>query len=156
MEHVLRVYLGSHKHERPPPASKRAVRSNETRVANIAPRSVPSDHLTGQYIRQGSKLTGPVTLLLVHRAATTKAKASTFVLRVLDDGRRSYVSSLWDSSSPGTYAIEYRGIRYAVTLTADLATFAPSGGGTVNSNVPPVVKIDNTPLGSCSPVDPCP
>ena len=99
-------------------------------MANIAPPERSSDHLTGQYIRQGSKLTGPVTLLLVHRAATTKAKADTFVLRVLDDGRRSYVSSLWDSSPPGTYALEYRGIRYAVTLTADTATVAPAQVGT--------------------------
>jgi hypothetical protein len=104
--------------------------------------------LTGQYVRQGSKLTGPVTLLLVHRAATTKAKAGTFVLQVQDDGRRSYVSSLWDSSPPGTYALEYRGIRYAVTLTADLATFAPSAGGTVNSNVPLVAENSNTSIGS--------
>lgn len=94
-------------------------------MTNIDPSERSSDHLTGQYIRQGSKLTGPVTLLLVHRAATTKAKADTFVLRVLDDGRRSYVSSLWDSSTPGTYALEYRGIRYTVTLTADLATVEP-------------------------------
>jgi len=94
-------------------------------LANIAPPERSSDHLTGQYIRQGSKLTGPVTLLLVHRAATTKAKASTFVLRVADDGRRSYVSSLWDSSPPGTYALEYRGIRYTVTMTDTLAFVSP-------------------------------
>lgn len=117
-------------------------------MQTYAPRSTSSDPLTGQYVRQGSKLTGPVTLLLVHRAATTKAKAGTFVLQVQDDGRRSYVSSLWDSSPPGTYALEYRGIRYAVTLTADLATFAPSAGGTVNSNVPLVAENSNTSIGS--------
>ena len=99
-------------------------------MQTYAPRSTSSDPLTGQYVRQGSKLTGPVTLLLVHREATTKAKANTFVLRVQDDGRRSYVSSLWDSSPPGTYALEYRGIRYAVTLTEDTATVAPAHGGT--------------------------
>lgn len=115
-------------------------------MQTYAPRSTSSDPLTGQYVRQGSKLTGPVTLLLVHRAATTKAKANTFVLRVLDDGRRSYVSSLWDSSSPGTYAIEYRGIRYTVTLTDDAATV--SAGGTVNSNVPLVAENSNTSIGS--------
>lgn len=89
-----------------------------------------SDSLTGQYARQGSTLTGPTTLLLVHRASTTKAKASTYVLRVADDGRRSYVSSLWDSSPAGTYALEYRGIRYVVTLTENVATIAPAHGGT--------------------------
>ncbi len=97
--------------------------------ANIAPPERSSDHLTGHYVRQGSKLTGPVTLLLVHRAATTKAKANTFVLRVQDDGRRSYVSSLWDGPSPGTYALEYRGIRYAVTLTDDAATVTTGPAG---------------------------
>lgn len=89
-----------------------------------------SDSLTGQYTRQGSKLTGPVTLLLVHRAATTKAKAATYVLRVADDGKRSYVSSLWDGPSPGTYALEYRGVRYAVTLTDDAATVTTAQVGT--------------------------
>lgn len=88
-----------------------------------------SDSLTGQYARQGSTLTGPTTLLLVHRASTTKAKASTYVLRVADDGRRSYVSSLWDGPSPGTYALEYRGIRYAVTLTDDAATVTTGPAG---------------------------
>ena len=112
-----------------------------------------TDPLTGQYVRQGSKLTGPVTLLLVHRTATTKAKASTYVLQVQDDGRRSYVSSLWDSSPPGTYALEYRGIRYAVTLTDDAAMV--SAGGTDNSNVPPVAKNSNTSSDSSTLPDLC-
>lgn len=99
-------------------------------MANIAPPEHRSDPLTGQYVRQGSTLTGPTTLLLVHRASTTKAKASTYVLRVADDGKRSYLSSLWDSSPPGTYALEYRGIRYTVTLTENAATIAPAHGGT--------------------------
>jgi len=94
-------------------------------VQSYATRSTSSDPLTGQYTRQGSKLTGPTTLLLVHRASTTKAKASTYVLLVDPTGKRQYVSSLWDSSPPGTYALEYRGIRYTVTLTADLATVEP-------------------------------
>ena len=98
--------------------------------ANIAPPEHRSDPLTGQYVRQGSTLTGPSTLLLVHRASSTKAKASTYVLRVADDGKRSYVSSLWDSSPPGTYALEYRGIRYTVTLTDDAAVVAPAQEGT--------------------------
>lgn len=99
-------------------------------MANIGPPEHRSDPLTGQYVRQGSTLTGPTTLLLVHRASTTKAKASTYVLRVADDGKRSYLSSLWDSSPPGTYALEYRGIRYVVTLTENVATIAPAHGGT--------------------------
>jgi len=119
-------------------------------LANIA----SSDHLTGQYARQGSKLTGPVTLLLVHREATTKAKANTFVLRVQDDGRRSYVSSLWDGPAPGTYALEYRGIRYTVTLTDANAEIGPVQGGTEYSSVPPVAKSATIPDTSRTALDP--
>lgn len=125
-------------------------------MPNIQTPEHRSDPLTGQYVRQGSTLTGPTTLLLVHRASTTKAKASTYVLRVADDGKRSYLSSLWDGPAPGTYALEYKGIRYAVTLTDADAEIGPVQGGTVNSNVPLVAEIGNTPIGSCSPVDPCP
>ena len=96
--------------------------------ANIAPPEHRSDHLTGQYIRHGGKLTSTTTtttLLLVHRAATTKAKAGTYVLLVHPTGKRSYVSSLWDSPSPGTYALEYKGVRYALSMTDTLAVVTP-------------------------------
>lgn len=67
---------------------------------------------------------------MVHRTTTTTAKADTFVLRVYPDGRRSYVSSLWDGPTPGTYALEYKGLRYAVTLTDEAATITTAHGGT--------------------------
>lgn len=92
-------------------------------MANIhRPGHVPAP-LTGSYVRQGSTLTGPVKLLLVHRSSTTPAKASTYLLQVHKDGRRSYVSSLWDTPSPGIYEAEHGGIRYTVTLSAEAATF---------------------------------
>lgn len=87
--------------------------------------STSSDTLTGQYVRHGSKLTGPHTLLLVRRSTTTTAKAHTFALLVHPDGRRSYVSSVWDGPSTGTYALEYRGTRYTMTLTDGTATLTP-------------------------------
>ena len=62
---------------------------------------------------------------MVHRTTTTTAKADTFVLRVYSTGKREYVSSLWDGPTPGTYAIEYMGIRYAVTLTDTTAQVTP-------------------------------
>ena len=99
-------------------------------MANIQPQEHPYSPLTGQYTRQGSKLTGPLTLLLVHRASTTQAKAHTYVLQVHPNGKRSYVSSLWDGPAPGTYALEYKGVRYAVTLTDDAAVVAPAQEGT--------------------------
>jgi hypothetical protein len=99
-------------------------------VANIQPQEHPSAPLTGQYIRHGSKLTGPCTLLLVHRGTTTTAKAHTFALLVHPNGRRSYVSSVWNGPTPGTYALEYRGTRYALTLTDCTASLVPATGGT--------------------------
>lgn len=78
-------------------------------MTNIANGQTLPDTLTGQYTRDGSKLTGPCTLLLVHRGTTTTAKAHTFALLVHPDGRRTYVSSVWDGPSAGTYAMEYRG-----------------------------------------------
>lgn len=91
---------------------------------------MPSDTLTGHYVRHGSKLTGTCTLLLVHRGTTTTAKAHTFALLVHPDGRRSYVSSVWDGPTAGTYALEYKGIRYTLTLTDDAGIVAPAREGT--------------------------
>ena len=98
-------------------------------MANIPKGSTSSDTLTGEYTRHGSKLSGPVDLLMVHRTSTTTAKAGTFVLRVHSTGRREYVSSLWDGPAPGIYAIEYKGLRYTVTMTDEVATVAPAHGG---------------------------
>jgi len=67
---------------------------------------------------------------MVHRTTTTKAKVNTYVLLVHPTGKRSYVSSLWDSPTPGTYALEYKGLRYTVTMTDEVATIAPAHGGT--------------------------
>ena len=64
-------------------------------------------------------------MLMVHRTSTTTAKAGTFVLRVHSTGRREYVSSLWDGPAPGIYAIEYKGLRYTVTMTDEVATVTP-------------------------------
>ena len=99
-------------------------------MPKISPQEHPSEPLTGQYVRHGSKLNGPVDLLMVHRTSTTTAKAQTFVLRVHSTGKREYVSSLWDGPTPGTYALEYKGLRYAVTMTDEVATIAPAHTGT--------------------------
>lgn len=110
-------------------AAGRAFRLKNDNVANIPPPEHPSDPLTGQYVRQGSKLTGPCTLLLVTRSTTTHAKATSYVLRVHPDGKRSYVSSLWERPSAGTYALEYRHQRYVMTLTDTNAVVQRDGEG---------------------------
>lgn len=122
-------------------------------MAKIADGGMPSDTLTGHYVRHGSKLTGPCTLLLVTRSTTTHAKASTYVLLVHPDGRRSYVSSLWDGPSTGTYALEYRRQRYTVTMTDSTAQVLPEQGGTGYSSVPPVAKSATIPDASQTPLD---
>lgn len=123
-------------------------------MANLTVGGNASDTLTGKYIRHGSKLNGPVDLLMVHRTTTTTAKVSTYVLRVHPGGKREYVSSLWDGPSPGTYALEYRGIRYTVTMTDEVATVIPSAGGTGYSSVPPVAKTATIGNSSQTPLDP--
>jgi hypothetical protein len=120
-------------------------------MANIAPAERSSAPLAGKYTRHGGKLTGTTTLLLVHRSTPTPAKAPTYVLLVDEHGKRHYVSSLWDGPTPGTYALEYRGVRYTVTMTDTTALVFPQGG-TGYSSVPPVAKtatiedISPTPL----------
>lgn len=122
-------------------------------MTNIANGQTLPDTLTGQYTRDGSKLTGPCTLLLVHRGTTTTAKAHTFALLVHPDGRRTYVSSVWDGPIPGTYAMEYKGIRYALTLSEHTAQLVPVAGGTGYSSVPPVANSATIPDGSPTPLD---
>ena len=93
---------------------------------------------------------------MVHRTSTTTAKAQTFVLRVHGTGKREYVSSLWDGPTPGTYALEYKGLRYTVTMTNEVATVSPSAGGTEYSSVPPVAKSATIPDTLQTPLDPVP
>lgn len=95
-------------------------------MANIQPPEHPSDPLTGHYSRHGGKLTSSTTtLLLVTRKATTPAKAQVYVLRVHPDGKRTYVSSLWEGPFPGHYALEYGQQRYTLTLTDSTAVVEP-------------------------------
>lgn len=100
-------------------------------MANIANGSTSSHPIAGQYVRHGGKLTSPTTtLLLVTRKGTTPAKAQVYVLRVHPDGKRTYVSSLWEGPFPGHYALEYRGQRYTLTLTDHAGIVAPAQEGT--------------------------
>lgn len=99
-------------------------------MANIQPEAHSLHTLTGEYVREGSTLTGSCTLLLVNRTTTTHAKAASYVLRVYPDGRRSYVSSLWQGPTPGTFALEHARQRYTLTLQDSTAVIVPAEGGT--------------------------
>jgi hypothetical protein len=147
------VTLRPHNTKGPPRGCWKGPFDNDVNVANIPKRSTAADTLTGEYLRHGSKLTGPCTLLLVHRGTTTTAKAHTFALLVHPDGRRSYISSVWDGPTEGTYALEYLGIRYTLTLSESTASLVPSGGGTGYSSVPPVANSATIPHPPQTPLD---
>jgi hypothetical protein len=119
-----------HNARKAPPSKAKGLPINDVYVANIPKGNTVPDTLTGEYLRHGSKLNGPCTLLLVHRGTTTTAKAHTFALLVHPDGKRSYVSSVWDGPTAGTYALEYRGIRYTLTLAEGTASMVPATVGT--------------------------
>lgn len=119
----------------PQRGSRKGLSTKNDYVANIRPAEHVSDPLTGQYVRDGGKLTGPCTLLLVRRSTTTNAKTSSYVLRVTSDGRRAYVSSLWEGPYPDQYALEYKGRRYTLTIAHDTAEVVPVTSSTVSTNV---------------------
>ncbi len=138
--HVIHGYLSSHNARKAPPCKAKGLPINDDYVANIPKGNTVPDTLTGEYLRHGSKLNGPCTLLLVNRTTTTHAKAASYVLRVYPDGRRSYVSSLWQGPTPGTFALEHGRQRYTLTLQDTTASIGPCAGGTEYSSVPPVAK----------------
>ena len=74
-----------------------------------------SKRIEGVYLLKDKKLQGAhITLLKGHRTKTTSSHIKTplFLLEVLPNGKRKYISSLWPGSSDNTYSFEYGGIRY--------------------------------------------
>jgi hypothetical protein len=77
--------------------------------------------LLGEYNREGSRL-GKVDggrMIISRRKAnpTTPNKTENFLLYVHPDGKRSYVSSLWQTSSTDVFSFEYAGVRYQLNCT---------------------------------------
>ena len=77
---------------------------------------------------------GTGTLLIAQREKTTKAKAPHYILHIDPDGRRTYISSLWDMSGM-MYAFEYGGIRYNIQFTPTYATIVKSNSGVYQSEL---------------------
>jgi len=78
-------------------------------MANIATQ------FEGRYTLTNKKLEGKsLTLLKGHRIKANQSalKSPIFLLQVLPNGKRKYISSLWPGSSDNTYSFEYGGIRY--------------------------------------------
>ena len=71
--------------------------------------------IEGVYILKDKKLQGAhITLLKGHRTKATSSHIKTplFLLEVLPNGKRRYISSLWTSDQTSTYSFEYGGVRY--------------------------------------------
>lgn len=79
-------------------------------------------NLEGFYTKQGSRLIGTdFDLLIQTRQASsrTKAKAGQFMLCISKPLEvRTYVSSLWQTDTPGRYELEQGGVRYVLELSA--------------------------------------
>jgi len=77
--------------------------------------------LPGRYNRTGSRLTREdgTGLIITHRKKDPNRpnKAENFLLYVSSEGRKGYVSSLWETTTTGLYSFEYGGTRYNLDLT---------------------------------------
>jgi hypothetical protein len=79
----------------------------------------------GTHDRNGSRIyTQPDQLLIAERPApkTSNAKSTQYLLRINAQGKRQYVSSLWEQA-PNVYELEYGRIRYRLTLKDTAAIF---------------------------------
>lgn len=73
--------------------------------------------IIGEYVKDGCTLRNPqTTLLITERSQTSINKPKNFVLAVLPDGKRHYVSSLYPLTN-GAYKMDYDGKTYVLTLT---------------------------------------
>jgi len=82
--------------------------------------------LAGRYDREGSRLRNEdFEFIIVRRPETerTRAKTAEYILKVNEDNRRSYVSSLWPTNEDGVFTIEYNRTRYRVNIAASEAYF---------------------------------
>ena len=74
------------------------------------------------YTKTGSKLIGNKHLLLLsQRSKPTKSKPKDFLLAVLPNGQRQYISSLYSTTTPGIYRIDYLGLSYQFTIKSEEA-----------------------------------
>lgn len=92
--------------------------------------------LAGVYEREGTTFTNDQhKFLVVTRSTTTSAKSGAYVLKIHPDGKRTYVSSLWlKAPSPPLYELEYKGLRYSMTVTDDRVVVVPHGGSPLYLN----------------------
>lgn len=97
------------------------------------PSTLKSRVIAGSYDRKGSRLEGKsFNLLIQQRKASkqTQAKAASYLLLKPKPGEQlpfsgSYLSSLWETSTPGMYELEVSGVRYVLELGHSTAYIRP-------------------------------
>jgi len=60
------------------------------------------------------------TYLICTRAKSSKKKAKTFLVKV-EGKQREYLSSLYSTSTPDTYNLDYQGVKYTLELNRETA-----------------------------------
>jgi len=65
-------------------------------------------------------LTESYTYLICTRAKSSKKKAKTFLVK-LEGIQREYLSSLYPTSTPDIYNLDYQGVKYTLELNLDTA-----------------------------------
>jgi hypothetical protein len=76
--------------------------------------------LVGNFQREGKTLTAPgVKLLISERKKPTPTKPKYFLVNKTTD---SYISGLFETEALHTYNLDYRGVKYLMTLTPTTAT----------------------------------
>lgn len=88
--------------------------------------------LKGQYERKGSRLVGTDFDLIIQQRTPDKqsrAKSGSYLLAVSKPlGFRNYVSSLWETDTPGRYELEQGGVRYVLELASPRPHIYPKPG----------------------------
>jgi hypothetical protein len=85
---------------------------------NITANIQPS--LVGIFQREGKTLTAPgVKLLISERKKPTPTKPKYFLVDKVTD---SYISGLFETEALHTYNLDYRGVKYLLTLHPTTAT----------------------------------
>jgi hypothetical protein len=81
--------------------------------------------LAGKYEREGARLRGEREFIIVKRPPKerTRAKSGEYLLEVKPNGKRRYVSSLWETTEEDVYTIEYQRTRYRVHIASAEAYF---------------------------------
>jgi len=97
-------------------------------MTNLSPQSEQNKPFTGKFQRVNRKLSNDKAHLLICTrppSQVTRSKTETYLLHVLPDGKRKYLSSLYTTKTPNVYHMEVKGVVYTVQMDTEQATITP-------------------------------